>query len=139
MAQAHREHLRQALDTLRAHKLRSLLTVLGVVMGVGVIMLVAALVAGFDQNVTENITGYGADTAWIDRFDQGPHIGRRPKEERLRKPLTLEDGEALLESCPAIQRAAISVFYWEVPHKVRYRDQDVQGIEFRGTFPAYVL
>src|SRR5207253_8841023 len=103
MAQAHREHLRQALDTLRAHKLRSLLTVLGVVMGVGVIMLVAALVAGFDQNVTESITGYGADTAFVSRFDYGPRIGRRPKEERLRKPLTLEDGEAILEKCPAVK------------------------------------
>ncbi len=85
MAQAYRENVNLALDTLRTHKLRSFLTVLGVVIGVGVIMLVAALLAGFDENVTEAITGYGADTAFVSRFDQGPHIGRRPKEERLRK------------------------------------------------------
>ncbi len=139
MAQAHREHLAQALDTIRAHKLRSLLTVLGVVMGVGVIMLVAALVTGFDQNVTENITGYGADTAFISRFDQGPHIGRRPKEERLRKPLTLEDGETIAEACPAVKNVAVWIGHWEEVHKVRYRDNEVTAIDFRGTFPSFAL
>ncbi len=139
MAQAHREHMVQALDTIRAHKLRSLLTVLGVVMGVGVIMLVAALVAGFDQNVTESITGYGADTAFISRFDQGPHIGRRPKEERLRKPLTVEDGEALADACPAVKNVAVWIAHWEEVHKVRYRDNEVSAIDFRGAFPSFAL
>ncbi len=129
----------QALDTIRAHKLRSLLTVLGVVMGVGVIMLVAALVAGFDQNVTESITGYGADTAFISRFDYGPHIGRRPKEERLRKPLTLEDGEAIAEACPAVKNVAVWLAHWEEVHKVRYRDNEVSAIDFRGAFASFAL
>ncbi len=91
MAQQHGENLKQAMDTLRAHKLRSVLTVFGVVLGVSVIMLVAALITGFDAQVQENIKQYGADTAFVSRFDQGPHGGRRPKEERERKPLTLED------------------------------------------------
>src|SRR5258708_10209624 len=46
MAQAHGENLKQAMDTLRAHKLRSGLTVFGVVLGVSVIMLGAALITG---------------------------------------------------------------------------------------------
>src|SRR6266849_3632833 len=97
MAQAHGENLKQAMDTLRTHKLRSFLTVFGVVLGVSVIMLVAALITGFDQQVQENIKQYGADTAFISRFDQGPHGGgRRPKEERERKPLTL-DGRFISE------------------------------------------
>src|ERR1700693_5682548 len=79
MAQQHGENLKQAMDTLRAHKLRSILTVFGVVLGVSVIMLVAALITGFDSQVQENIKQYGADTAFISRFDHGPHSGRRPK------------------------------------------------------------
>src|SRR5438093_190692 len=70
MAQQHGENLRQAMDTLRAHKLRSFLTVFGVVLGVSVIMLVAALITGFDEQVQESIKQYGADTAFISRFDQ---------------------------------------------------------------------
>src|SRR2546427_3572313 len=73
MAQAHRENLKQAMDTLRAHKLRSLLTVLGVVLGVSVIMAVAAMVTGVDRSVTEDMMQFGTDTAFISRFDQGPH------------------------------------------------------------------
>jgi len=131
------ENLFLALDTLRAHKLRSFLTVLGVVMAVAVIMLVAALLAGFDQTVTEAITGYGADTAFISRFDQGPRVGRRPKEERERKPLTLEDGEAIMEQCPAVKQVTVWIVWWEQPHKVRYKDSEVVGIEFRGAFPNF--
>src|SRR5262249_56122577 len=61
MAQDYRENVILAMDTLRAHKLRSFLTVLGVVMGVAVLMLVAALLSGFDQNVTSAITAYRVD------------------------------------------------------------------------------
>ena len=97
MAQQHRENLRQAMDTLRAHKMRSALTVFGVVLGVSVIMLVTALITGLDEQIQGNIKEVGADTAFITRFDQGPHNGRRPKEERERKPLTLEDAKAIEE------------------------------------------
>ncbi len=105
MAQAHSENLKQAMDTLRAHKMRSALTVFGVVLGVSVIMLVAALITGFDQQIQENIKQFGADTAFISKWDQGFHGGDRPLEERQRKPLTLEDANALIEGCPISARS----------------------------------
>src|SRR6476646_9602990 len=103
MAQAHGENLKQAMDTLRAHKLRSGLTVFGVVLGVSVIMLVSALITGFDYQIQENIKQFGADTAFISKWDQGFHGGNRPLEERMRKPLTLEDSQALIAGCPALK------------------------------------
>jgi len=138
MAQDYRENIRLAFDMLWTHKMRSFLTVLGIVIGVGVLMAVVALVEGFDQSVQDAITGFGADTAFISRFDQGPSIGRRPKEERERKPLTLEDGQAIKELCPAIKDVAISMFHWEEAHTIRYKDQRVNATDFRGTFPAYL-
>src|SRR6266849_5001604 len=133
MAQAHGENLKQAMDTLKAHKLRSFLTVFGVVLGVSVIMLVAALITGFDQQVQENIKQYGADTAFISRFDQGPHGGgRRPKEERERKPLTLEDAEAIKEGAPAVKNVTVFVVWWEQQHSVRTKSGEVSAIDFRG-------
>src|SRR5260370_10762115 len=137
MAQSHRENLKQALDTLRTHKLRSLLTVLGVVLGVSVIMLVAAIVAGFDKKVTDAMSEYGNDTAFISRFEQGPHNGRRPKEERMRKPLTLEDGEAIQAGCPAVKNTTVSISQWEQVHEVRTRDGSVSAIDFRGVVANY--
>ena len=126
------------MDTLRTHKLRSFLTVFGVVLGVSVIMLVAALITGFDQQVQENIKQYGADTAFISRFDQGPHGGgRRPKDERERKPLTLEDGEAIKQLCPAVKDLTVFVIEWEHQHTVRTKDGNVSAIDFRGVQPNF--
>jgi putative ABC transport system permease protein len=137
MAQAHGENLKQAMDTLRAHKMRSALTVFGVVLGVSVIMLVAALITGFDTTIQENIKQFGADTAFISRWDQGPNNGRRPLEERLRKPLTLADGQALKDSCPAVSDVTSFVMFWETAHSVRTKSGTVTAIDFRGVQPNF--
>ncbi len=132
MAQQHGENLKQALDTLRAHKMRSALTVFGVVLGVSVIMLVTALITGLDEQIQANIKEVGADTAFITRFDQGPHNGRRPKEERERKPLTVEDAKALQDSCPAVKNVTVWIQLWEQAHTVRTKAGSVSSIDFRG-------
>jgi putative ABC transport system permease protein len=138
MRQDYAENLRLAFDTLRAHKLRSFLAILGVMIGVALIILVVGLVEGFRVTVQEQISAEGIDTAWVSRFDQGPRNGRRPKEERERKPLTLEDGQAVQALCPSVKQTAVSIFEWTQPHTVRYHDQHVSGGEFRGTFPEYL-
>src|ERR1700752_2565845 len=128
MAQAYGENLRQALDTLRTHKLRSALTVFGVVLGVSVIMLVAALITGFDQKIQENIKQFGADTAFITKWDQGRHGGPPPLEERQRKPLTVEDAKAIEESCPAVKNlTAFITSDWDVAHTVRTKSGEVSA------------
>jgi putative ABC transport system permease protein len=140
MAQAHGENLKQALDTLRSHKLRSALTVFGVVLGVSVIMLVAALITGFDQKIEEQINQYGADTAYITKWDQGRHNGPPPLEEQQRKPLTLEDEQALLDSCPAVKNATAYIqTQWGKAHTVRTKSGEVTGIDFRGVQPNFGL
>ncbi|HEY4740474.1 MAG TPA: ABC transporter permease [Candidatus Acidoferrales bacterium] len=139
MKQDYRENLTLAFDTLRSHKLRSFLAVLGVTIGVGLIILVVGLVEGFRANIQKEITSEGIDTAWVQRFGEGFGTnGRRPKEERERKPLTLEDGDAILPASPAVKSVAVSIFQWELTHSVRYQNNEVQGVEFRGTFPAFL-
>jgi putative ABC transport system permease protein len=137
MAQAHGENLKQAMDTLRAHKMRSALTVFGVVLGVSVIMLVSALITGFDETIQENIKQYGADTAFVSRWDQGPHGQGRPLEERLRKPLTMDDALALKDSCPAVKNVTVFLTWWEQNHTVRTKAGEVSAIDFRGVEPNF--
>ena len=138
LRQDYRENLHLAFDTIRAHKLRSFLAVLGVLIGVALIILVVGLVQGFRDTIQDEITAEGLDTAWVARFTQGPRAGRRPKEERERKPLVREDGIAVMQSCPAVKQVAVSIFEWTQPHSVKYQKNQVQGGEFRGTFPAYL-
>ncbi len=138
MAQAYGENLKQALDTLRSHKLRSALTVFGVVLGVSVIMLVAALLTGFDQKIQENINQFGADTAFITKWDQGRHGGPPPLEEQQRKPLTLEDAIAIQEKCSAVKSVTVFVeTNWRHNHVVRTKAGDVTAIDFRGVQPNF--
>jgi len=138
MNQDYKENLQLAFDTVREHKLRSFLAVLGVMIGVMLIILVVGLVQGLRETIQEEITKEGIDTAWVDRFDHGPGNGRRPLEERLRPPLTLEDGMAIQELCPAVKQTAVSAFQWEQVHNARYEKNEVEGVDFRGTFPAYL-
>ena len=133
-----RENLHLALDTVREHKLRSFLAILGVMIGVALIILVVGLVQGFRQTIQDEIVSEGIDTAFVSRFDQGPQNGRRPKDEKLRKPLTLEDAIAVRQLCPAIKEIAVSAFQWQLSHTARYQGVTIEGTDFRGTFPAYL-
>jgi putative ABC transport system permease protein len=96
-------------------------------------MLVAALITGFDEAIQDNIKQFGADTAFISKWDQGFHGGNRPLEERMRKPLTVEDSQALVAGCPAVKN--ITTFLqtgWMQQHSVRTKAGEVIGIDFRG-------
>src|SRR5260221_1164728 len=104
MPQANGENLRQAMDALRSHKLRSALTIFGVVLGVSVIMLVAALITGFDAQIQENVKQFGADTAFVTKWDQGRHGGPPPLQERQRQPLPPSAERALPENWPPAQK-----------------------------------
>jgi ABC-type antimicrobial peptide transport system permease subunit len=132
-----RENLGLALDTVRAHKLRSFLAVLGVMIGVMLIILVVGLVDGFRDTIDDEINSSGANSAWAWRFNQGPTNGRRPKEERQRKPLTLDDAQAIRELSPSVRAVTVAIYNWQQAHSVRYEKNEVQGGEFRGTFPNY--
>ena len=138
MKQDLRENLALAFDTLRTHKTRSLLAVLGVVIGVGVIIIVASLITGFKATINEIIEGYGADTAYVNRFDNGPGAGRSMKQARERPPLTLAQGQAILASCPDVKQIAIMIFNWHQIHLIKYGRNQAQQMDFRGTFPAYM-
>ncbi|HKD72314.1 MAG TPA: ABC transporter permease [Candidatus Acidoferrum sp.] len=132
MPQAYGENLLQAMDTLRTHKLRSALTVFGVVLGVSVIMLVSALITGFNQKIEEEIKQVGADTAFVSKWKNG-HNGPPALEERQRKSLTVEDAAALRESCPAVKSVTAWVApAWETTHAIRTRAGEVTAIDFRG-------
>jgi len=137
MAQAYGENLRQAMDTLRTHKLRSALTVFGVVLGVSVIMLVAALITGFNAKIEEEIKQVGADTAFVSKWDSGRN-GPPPLEERQRKPLTPDDAQAIRDGCPAVKHVTAWVGpRWDTSHAVRTKAGEVTAIDFRGVQPDF--
>lgn len=87
-----------ALDTLRHHKLRSFLTILGVVIGTVTVIVIAAFVSGIDARVSKEIESFGTNSIYAFKFDPGFNFNPSA-EERSRKPLTEEDANAIRAEC----------------------------------------
>ena len=96
-AGAYLENFRMAFDTLKANKLRSFLTIFGVIIGVVVVMLISSIISGINVGVEKEIESFGTNSIFLHKYDMGIQIGRRSREERMRKPLTLGDADALAE------------------------------------------
>lgn len=137
------ENAQMALTTLRENKMRSFLTVLGVVIGITALLSVVSILVGVYGDVNAYLTDYGPETLFIFRFDPGIHTGRLTPDERARKPLTLEDAEAIQEFCPAVRAVTASVFPRFVedgpqrgPVTARYLSKEVAGVDYNGTLPS---
>jgi putative ABC transport system permease protein len=88
-----KETIKMALDTLRANKLRSGLTILGIVIGVMTVIIISSVVNGLNNNVSSLVESLGTNVIWVFRF---PVIGARPTTEMLtRKQMTYDDAMAM--------------------------------------------
>jgi putative ABC transport system permease protein len=99
------ENLIIALDTLRQNKLRSILTILGVVVGTTTVIVIAAFVSGIDAKVSKEIESFGTNSIYMFKFDPGFNFNPSA-EERMRKPLKEEDADAIRRECRACERVA---------------------------------
>ena len=82
-----------ALDTLRANKLRSGLTILGIVIGVTTVITISSVINGLNNRVSDFANSLGSNVFWVFHM---PVIGVRPTTEQLtRKKLTMDDVMAL--------------------------------------------
>jgi putative ABC transport system permease protein len=88
-----KEAVRMAGETLRTNKLRSGLTILGIMIGVTTVILISSVINGLTYNVNDLIKSLGTNVYWVFRF---PVFGNRPTQEMLaRRQLTYEDAIAL--------------------------------------------
>src|ERR671929_1133188 len=100
-----RETLRMALDSVRGHKFRSFLTVLGIVIGVMTAISIASLLTGLRQNIVAMIEEYGTNNIYAFHLSTGPRTGE-DRSERLRRPLTVADAETIKAQAPAVEDVA---------------------------------
>lgn len=127
-----------AWAAIRGHKVRSFLTVLGVVIGTGTIIGVGSILTGFDGAVTNAIKGFGTDSVIVFKWQAGIRFGRRSREEWLRKPLTYENAVAIRERCPSVKGVSPYLFPGRGFHKAHYKGNDVLQINLGGTDENYV-
>src|SRR4029453_15763852 len=101
-----RETLKMAVDSVRGHKFRSFLTVLGIVIGVMTAISIASLLPGLRQNIVTMSEEYGTNNIYAFHLSTGPRTSE-DRSERLRKPLTIADGEAISVQAGAVEEVAL--------------------------------
>ena len=104
------ENLRLAFGNLAMHRLRSALTMLGIVIGTAVVISIGAVLTGLDRSVAALLERFGTRTILVSRASPSLDMERRSQELRLRKPLGIEDAEAVGRLCPAVERIAAVVY-----------------------------
>ena len=125
-----------ALATIWSHKLRSLLTVLGVVIGTSTIIGVGSIITGMDGAITQIFKSFGPNTLIVFKFKIGVRF-HLSAEERQRKPLTLENARALSERCPSVEYVSPYLFPLGGIHRAKYKGNDIFNIEMGGTEEGY--
>lgn len=124
------ENTVMAFQTLRDRSFRSLLTVIGVSIGVIIIIGVASVLNGFRQNVVDNFASWGTSNVFVTRFPL-MSMSRPSREIRKRKHLTLQDAEAIREECPAVLAVSPEKFD---SSNVKYGNQEMMNAQLRGAF-----
>ena len=125
-----RESVKMALDTLRTNKLRSGLTVLGIVIGVTTVILISSVINGLNNRVAEWVDSLGSNVIWVFHM---PIIGVRPTAEQLmRKKLTMDDVVAL-RGLPHVVAVDGSLQHVKAPFRVGDVDVKYNGKKVAGT------
>src|ERR1044072_5735160 len=118
-----RETLGMALDSIRGHKFRSFLTVLGIVIGVFTAIVIASLLTGMRQSIVSMIEEYGTKNIYALHLSTGPRTGGGERSERLPKPLQVADAEAI-KLAPSVQDVAMTHFTWGFDDNLTYQGRN---------------
>ncbi|HLO01170.1 MAG TPA: ABC transporter permease, partial [Pyrinomonadaceae bacterium] len=129
-----KESALMAIDTLRANKLRSALTILGVSVGVITVIFMVSIIQGLNKAFADQVESLGSNTIFISKFE--PSFGRPPGTEEIhRKDLTMEDADALRREAPSI--AGVSPIHRMIAVTARYQEKQTDTPILLGVTPYY--
>ena len=131
------ETISMAIGTIRAHKFRSFLTVLGIVIGVTVVVAIASILTGLRTSIVNIVEEYGTNNIYAFHLSTGPRMGPRDRTEWMRKPLTPEDADAIKELAPAIEDVACVLFTWWRDRTIKYGNVTYKEGDLQGVSPSY--
>ncbi|PYT03924.1 MAG: hypothetical protein DMF65_03160 [Acidobacteria bacterium] len=130
-----KESAAMAVATVRANKLRSSLTILGVAIGVVTLTFMVSIIQGLNKAFAEQIESLGSNTIFVSKFD--PSFGRPPNDEELhRKEITQEDADAIrAEAANAVE--SVAPVRRKIASDLRYADKETDTPILFGVTPDY--
>src|SRR3989440_6737419 len=135
-----RENFLAALETLRSSKVRSALTVLGIVIGVPCGISMAAILQGLNNFVQDRVDRLGSRTYFVSRFSFGTDPSRLPERIRTRKYLEYDYAEFVREAAPDVQIVTTfgtRGFFFGDSNRIINGDRSVEKVVIRGAEPEY--
>src|SRR5678816_47659 len=103
------QNMRMAVSQVSTHRFRSLLTVLGIVIGITTVVTVASLLTGLQKGIVVFFEEFGPDNIFLSRFSGDPSQRGTPKEQK-RRPMKAEYAEAIKRLCPSVVDVSTAVF-----------------------------
>src|ERR1700694_3617524 len=139
LAQA-RENFLAAMETLRSSKVRSALTVLGIVIGVSSVISMAAIIQGLNKFVQDKVASLGSRTYFLTRFPPGTDPSHIPEHIRVRKYLEYNYADFVRQAAPDVRIVTTfgtRGFFFGDSNRIISGDRSVEKVVIRGAEPEY--
>ncbi|MBZ5553495.1 MAG: ABC transporter permease [Acidobacteriia bacterium] len=126
-----------SLDTIRSNKLRSFLTILGVVIGVMTVIGMASVIEGLNRSFAQQLSAMGSSTIFVSRFPT-IQFGRLTQQQRMRKELSYDDAMAIKADCPSVSAVSPMAFPGFITSPARYGSEKANGVMVRGVVADFL-
>jgi putative ABC transport system permease protein len=140
LAQA-RENFAAAMQTLLSSKVRSALTVLGIVIGVSSVISMAAIIQGLNKFVQDRVESLGSRTYFLTRFPPGTDPSRMPEKIRVRRYIGYDYAEYIRSAAPHVENVTTvgtRGFFFGDSNRITSGDHSVEKVIVRGAEPEYI-
>jgi putative ABC transport system permease protein len=134
-----RENLVFALTAMREQKLRTFLTLLGVMAGVATVIMMVSFVVGFNNQVVASFTQFGTYLVQFQKYEPRFGGGRIPEDQRNRRDLTIEDALALKRLSRLVAAVSQERYLFGANVVVRAGREEANGPLILGTNPDYTV
>ena len=137
-----RENFFAAMETLRSSKVRSALTVLGIVIGVSSVISMAAIIQGLNKFVQDRVESLGSRTYFLTRFPPGTDPSHMPERFRTRRYLEYSYAEFVRTAAPDVENVTMvgtRGFFLGDSNLITSGDRSVEKVIVRGAEPEYIL
>ena len=141
LAQA-RENFFAAMQTLHSSKVRSALTVLGIVIGVSSVISMAAIIQGLNKFVQDRVESLGSRTYFVTRFPPGTDPSHMPERIRIRRYLEYDYAEFVRSAAPDVANVTTvgtRGFFFGDSNLITNGNRSVEKVIVRGAEPEYTV
>lgn len=133
-----REGVILALQAIRGNKFRSLMTIVGVMIGVGAVILVSTIMDGFEVYANSSIDKIGSNVMYVTRWDMATDFDNLTDAQRRRKHITMAEAYAIQDMCPLVKAVSPEKRAWN--NVAKYGDKQIRTPDdFRGCWPELAV